>query len=338
MTLEFTYPMVLLFLPLAIVPFFRDDREPLRYGWLQLLPTDYLGGLIGVLLKITASATIAALVVGLSGIHRSEVTVERIGRGAQIVILLDRSRSMDESFNHGRVNHDPSKVFNEEQQREIKGKVARKILADFAAKRPQDMFAMVGFSAYPIRILDFTQKQEVIQAAIRAGDIGRGLSDTDIARGLFAAISYFDNQPYTGSRIVLLVSDGGARIDSATREKLRNVMRRNRVGLYWIYLRSVNSPGLFTTASTTEVGIDSSPEIALHDFFKTIKTPYQAYEAENSTAILRAVQDVNRLENLPISFDEIVPRRDLSWECYLLAALLVVVLLATRLIQVKTWR
>ncbi len=338
MKIEFAYPWVLLLLPLALLPFFRADRQPLVYGWLRLLPSDFIGQLIGLLLKLIAAGTIAALVVGLSGVHRSEVSVERVGLGAQIVILLDRSRSMDESFNQGRVNHDPSKAFNAEEQREIKGRVARKILADFAAKRPQDMFGMVGFSAYPMHILDFTQKQEVIQAAIRAGDIGRGLSDTDMARGLFASLAYFDNQPYTGSRIILLVSDGGARIDSVTREKLGNLMRRNRVGLYWIYLRSINSPGLFTEPADTEVGINASPEIALHDFFKKMKTPYRAYEAESSNAILRAVQDVNRLENLPISFNEIVPRRDLSWECYLLAALLLVALLATKFIEVKAWR
>jgi mxaC protein len=336
--LEFSYPLVLLLLPLALLPFFRSDRQALAYGWLKLLPRDVLGSLVGMLLKLLAACAIAALIIGLSGIHRSEAAIERVGRGAQIVILLDRSRSMDEMFNQGRVNHDPSKVFNEQQQREIKGKVARKILADFAAKRPQDRFGMVGFSAYPMHILDFTQKQEVIQAAIRAGDVGRGLSETDIARGLFASISYFDNQPYTGSRIILLVSDGGARIDAATREKLSKLMKQNRVGLYWIYLRSVNSPGLFTQPSDVVAGIDSSPEIALHDFFKSIKTPYHAYEAENSSAILTAVQDVNRLENLPISFNEIVPRRDLSWECYLLAAFMLIVMLITRMFEVKAWR
>ena len=338
MNLEFSYPLVLSLLPLALLPFFRTDRQVLAYGWLKLLPRDFVGSLIGAALKLIAACTIAVLIVGLSGIHRSEVAIERVGRGAHIVILLDRSRSMDEAFNQGRVNHDPSKVFNEAQQREIKGKAARKILADFAAKRPRDMFGMVGFSAYPMHILDFTQKQEVIQAAIRAGDVGRGLSETDIARGLFASISYFDNQPYTGSRIILLVSDGGARIDLATREKIAKLMKQNRVGLYWIYLRSVNSPGLFDQPSDTIVGIDSSPEIALHDFFKSIKTPYQAYEAENSGALLSAVQDVNRLENLPISFNEIIPRHDLSWACYLLAALLLILLLATRMFEVKAWR
>ena len=338
MNLEVAYPLVLLLLPLALLPFLRRTGDGLSYSWLQLVPRDYLASFVGLMLQLAEAVMIAAIVIGLSGLHRSEVTVEREGRGAQVVILLDRSRSMDEAFNQGRVNHDPSKVFNEELQREIKGRVARKILADFVAKRPQDMFGLVGFSAYPMRVLEFTQKQEVVQAAIHAGDIGRGLSETDIARGLFEALSYFDNQAYTGSRIILLVSDGGARIDAATREKLSNVMKRNRVGIYWIYLRSINSPGLFDSPADATHGIDSSPELALHEFFKSIKTPYQAYEAENSNALQKAVQDVNRLENLPITFNEIVPLRDLSWECYLAAALLLLLLLGIKFFEITSWR
>ena len=337
MNLEFNYPWVLLLLPLILIPFVRNDRQTLSYSWLHLLPRDLLGSLVGLSLKVAAAGAIAALVVGLAGIQRSEVAVERVGHGAQIVILLDRSRSMDETFNQGRVNHDPSKVFNEEQQREIKGKVARKLLVDFVSKRPQDMFGLVGFSTYPMRVLEFTQKQEVIQAAIRAGDVGRGLSETDIARGLFEAITYFDNHPYTGSRIVLLVSDGGARIDLATREKLATHIKRNRVGIYWIYLRSVHSPGLFGDLDSAVGNIDSSPEIALHSFFSGVKTPYQAYEAENSNALQRAIDDVNRLENLPMTFNEIVPRRDLSWECYLVASVLLLLLLATKMAEVRSW-
>ena len=337
MNVEVSYPLALWLLPLAVLPFFRPDRAALNYGWLALIPRDPISTILGYFLKLAAAIIIAALVLGLSGLRRSEVAVERVGHGAQIVVLLDRSRSMDESFNQGRVNHDPSKVFNEEQQREIKGKVARKILAEFASKRTQDMFGMVVFSSYPMRVLDFTQKQEVIQAAIRAGDVGRGLSETDMARGLFSALSFFDNQPYSASRIILMVSDGGARIDVETKRRLTLQMKRNRVGLYWIYLRSVNSPSLFATSAVGANENESSPEIALHDYFKSLGSPYQAYEAENSDAIQRAIQDVNRLENRTMTFKELVPRRDLSWECYLLAALLLVILLAAKFTEIRSW-
>jgi mxaC protein len=337
-SLEIAHPSALWLLPLVLLPFFRPDRETLSYGWLNLIPQDYLATVVGLLLKLIGTVIIAALVLGLAGLRRSEVAVERVGHGAQIVVLLDRSRSMDETFSQGRVNHDPSKPFNEEQHREIKGKVARKILAEFASKRPQDMFGMVAFSSYPMRILDFTQKQEVIQAAISAGDVGRGLSETDMARGLFSALSFFDNQPYTASRIILMVSDGGARIDTETKRRLALHMKRNRVGLYWIYLRSVHGPGLFDALSDGAMQTETSPEIALHEFFKSLGSPYQAYEAQNSDAIQQAIQDVNRLENRPMTFKELVPRRDLSRECYLLAALLLMILLASKFVEIRSWR
>ena len=147
MNLDNEVHSVLCLLPLALLPFFRPDRTSLSYGWLALMPRDYLATLVGLLLKLIAAITITVLILGLAGLRRSAGAVGVGGHGAQIVVLLDRSRSMDESFNQGRVNHDPSKAFNAEQAREIKGKVARQILAEFASKRSQDMFGMVVFSS-----------------------------------------------------------------------------------------------------------------------------------------------------------------------------------------------
>ena len=338
MNLQIAHPLVLLLLPLALLPFFRSDRKVLTYGWLDLIPRDLLSGFIGLLLRLIGMTAIAALVLGLAELYRSEVTEEKLGHGAQIVVLLDRSRSMDESFNQGRVNHDPSETLTLEQQQEIKGKVARKLLSKFAAQRPNDMFGMVLFSTYPLRVLDFTQKQEAIQAVIRAGDVGRGLSETDLARGLFSALSFFDNQQYTGSRIILLVSDGGARIDAATRKKLSQIIKRNRVGLYWIYLRSVHSASLFAENNQEAADVQLAPETALHQYFTSLGSPYRAYEADSSDALQRAIQDVNRLENLPMVFNEIVPRHELAPACYWAAALLMALLLGSKLMEVRAWR
>ena len=338
MNLQISHSWVLLLMPLALLPFFRSDRKILSYGWLELIPRDLVSGLVGFALRLIAAATIAAMILGLSGLYRSEVTEERSGRGAQIVVLLDRSRSMDESFNQGRVNHDPRENLTLAQQQEIKGKVARSLLAKFAAQRPNDLFGMVLFSSYPLPVLDFTQKQEAIQAAIRAGDIGKGLSETDLARGLFSALTYFENKPYTGSRIVLLVSDGGARIDAGTRQKLSQVIKRNRVGLYWIYLRSVHSVSLFADRNQAQADPELTPETALHQYFTSLGIPYRAYEADSSDALERAIQDVNRLENLPMVINEIIPRRELAPICYWIAALLMMLLLASKLMEVRSWR
>ncbi len=336
MNLQFAHPLLLWLLPLALLPLLHDGVASLRHASLALVPRDALSLLVGGVLRFAGALAIAALIVGLAGLYRSEVPIERIGKGAQIVVLLDRSRSMDESFSRGRANHLPGQ-FDEEKWRAIKGEVARRMLAEFAAKRPQDMYAWVVFSTRAIRVLDFTQKQEVVQAAIEAGNVGRGLSDTDIADGLHAALSYFNDKPYTGSRIVLLVSDGGGRIDFATRQTLSRLARTNRVAINWIYLRSFRSPGLMDDQRADESAQDAAPEHFLHTFFKDIGVPYRAYEAEDPASLERAIRDVDRLENLPLQFTELRPRQDLDHWCYALALALVLLIAVAKVTEIRAW-
>ncbi len=129
---------------------------------------------------------------------------------------------------------------------------------------------------------------------------GTGLSDTDVGRALLAAIGEFDQREYTGSRIILLVSDGGAFLTEAVRALIRSRLLRDRISLYWIHLRSYNTPAL----DSEEPGADSKPEVALHRFFKTLKTPYQVYEAEVQEDLVKAVTDVGRQQNFPLDYLE----------------------------------
>ena len=224
-----------------------------------------------------------------------------------------------------------------DSRRESKGRIARKLLAEFTSQRKEDRFGMIMFSTLPIRVLDFTQKQEAIQAAIVAGDVGRGLSDTDIGLALEDALSYFDDRPYTGSRLIMLVSDGGDHIDPDARVRITNLMRRHRVALNWIYIRSFRSPGLMADSEEAPGNADAVPEYFLHKFFKSMGTPYRAYEAENPEALQRAIADVNHLENLPITYFDTVPRRDLSQYFFGLALVLMLFLLAAKIVEVKRW-
>ncbi|MGH8751257.1 MAG: vWA domain-containing protein [Burkholderiales bacterium] len=330
-------PWVLVLLPLALLPLLAGGNRLLVYSWLEPLPRDRVADALNWLLRLAACVALAAIILGLAGLYRSEAQVERIGRGAQIVVLLDRSRSMDESLFSSRRPEEYTPAFGGHRP-DSKGKVARRLLADFAASRREDLFGMVVFSTYPMRVLDFTQQQEVIQAAIAATGSGRGLADTDIGRALEEALDYFSDRPYTGSRLILLVSDGGAQLDTDTRERLTRLMKRNRVALYWIYIRSFNSPGLLADKDAPEENADTIPEHFLHKFFSGVGVPYRAYEAENPEALARAIEDVNRLENLPHIYTDVLPRRELAGICYGVALALLLLLLGARLLEVRSWR
>ncbi len=344
--MSFDQAWLLWLLPLAALPLLVQSGGALANAWPSFAPRDRVSDLLAGALRCAAVLALAAVVVGMAGPYRPEHAVERVGKGAQIVAVLDRSRSMDQGFAGARpagvkgtgpealnfyISQTPGRL------RDSKGKVARELLAEFAAKRPDDRFGMLVFSTLPIRVLEFTQKSEAIQAAIAAGNIGRGLSETNIGLALQSALAYFDDEPYTGSRIVMLVSDGGDRLDDDASERITYLARKHRVAIYWLYLRSANSPGLVLEAGEAPQHADVVPEYALHRFFESMGTPYRAYEAGTPEALRQAIESVNQLENLPITYLDTVPRRDLAALCYGAALACVALLLAASLTEIRRW-
>ena len=344
--LPFQWPWLLAALPLALLLWWRQPPLSLRHSWERLLPRDRWSEWLSLMLRAAAVAAAVAVLIGVAGLFRPAYEVERVGQGAEIVLLMDRSLSMDQAFVSSSAQREmlganSIQSYNRarlETGRLSKQQTARKLLSEFVAQRPKDRFAMLVFSTLPIRVLDFTQKHDAIQAAIAAGDVGRGLAETDIGLALLAGLGSFDRRPYSGSRIVLLVSDGGDRLDAEVQAEVARKMRDHRVTLYWIYIRSLNSPGLGAEGYAGQPPADAAPEYFLHRFFQSIGTPYRAFEAENPEAMQRAMEDVNRMENLPIVYSDIVPRRDLSQWCYGAALLLVLLLLAARLLELRAWR
>jgi mxaC protein len=344
-------PWVLALLPLALLPLWAAPGDALANTWAGALARDAASDLLQLALRAAAVLAVAALLVGIAGPYRPEVQVERVGRGAEIVLVLDRSRSMDQGFagtrpatavaGTGPEALDYYSRLRAAEARDSKGKIARQMLSEFARQRSDDRFGMVVFSTLPMRVLGFTQKPDIIQAAISAGNIGRGLSETNIALALQSALAFFENRPYTGSRIVLLVSDGGDRLDADARDRITELARQHRVAVYWIYIRSPRSPGLMADPVQpvpADAGPDAVPEQVLHRFFESLQVPYRAYEADNPEALQKAIDDLNRLENLPIRYLDTLPRRDLADWAYAAALAAVLLLLAANLAEIRRWR
>jgi mxaC protein len=296
------------------------------------LPADPLGRFAGFLWRAFAVLAMLSIVLGLAGPGRPETQIARTGYGAEILVLMDRSRSMDDRMlpSDWRTIDPLSRLHRLGPQ---KAAVARDLLAKFVAQRANDRFALMFFSTRPMTVAPFTEHDEVVHAAIAAGAAGRGLSSTEVGRALIAAAEEFDQRAYSGSRIILLVSDGGAHLDDSTRRRIATALKRNRIALYWIHLRSYNSP-LLDAADAR----DEAPEIALHRYFQTLPTPYRAYEAEVPADLAAAIADVGRQQNFPLDFFETTPREDYSRYFFALAAIGCVMLLSYRALTLRSWR
>jgi len=335
MSFDFAYPWALLLLPLMVLPLLRRQRDTLPFSYVPWLPKDPLGQIAGWLWRILAAVAIGCTIVALAGPGKPQTQVARSGRGAEILVLMDRSRSMDDHMLPSDWRKlDRSLLLHHLARGQPKAKVARDLLAKFVAERPDDRFGLMFFSTKPLSVVSFTQHDEVVQAGIAAADIGRGLANTEVGRAMLAAIAEFDRRAYSGSRIILLVSDGGAYLDEPTRQKILAGLARNRITLYWIYLRSYNSP----TLDEPDPEHDSAPEIALHTFFKSLRTPYRAYQAEVPEDLEKAVADVGRQQNFPLDFLEEVPRQDYSRRFVAAAAICCLLLLLGRSLALRSWK
>jgi mxaC protein len=302
---DFLHPALLLLLPLAALPLWRARTEALGFSSLRWLPRDGVGLFAGWLIRACAAVALACCVIALASPGRADMQIARTGRGAEILMLLDRSRSMDEKMlpSDWR-NIDPHSRLAHLSRGQQKSAVARELLSSFVAQRPEDRFSVVFFSTRPLNVVPFTQREEVVQAGISAGATGRGLSNTDVGRALLAAVDQFEAREYSGSRIILLVSDGGTFLTDTTQQRIRSGLARNRISLYWIHLKSYNSQAL----DSQEPGSERAPEVLLHRFFTTLRTPYQVYEAEVKEDLARAVADVGRQQSFPLDYYEQLPR------------------------------
>jgi mxaC protein len=322
--IDFASPWMLFLLPLALLPLLPRRDEALPFSWSAWLPPDRVGRALGWVARAAAALAMAAIVVGLAGPGRSHLEARRTGRGAEILILMDRSGSMNDVMASRGVN----------TTGDSKNKVARVAIGEFVDGRPNDRFAFMMFGIAPILAVPFTFDHAIIRAAIDGTQVGRGMPDTQLGRGLLAAIRQFDGLPWTGHRAIVMVSDGGAQLSPDERRLIAEGLARNRIALYFIYLRSsIYSPELGAAVGAG----DTSPEAQLHRYFLTLRTPYRLYQAGDPRAMTAAMNEIGRQQSFPIAFDERLPRQDRSDVCYAVALACCLILLASRIVQVRSW-
>ncbi len=326
MNIAFVTPIFLWLLPLMALPFINSLFERNNIPDSKQLAVDELSIWLNRVIKFSASSGLFLLVIGGAEPYLIEQHVTRTGNGAHIVFVLDRSASMNETFG--------GKTPDENEQ--SKGQAARRLLSQFVEQRPHDLFAVAGFSTQPFYVIPLTEHKSAVQAAINSLDTP-GLAFTNVAKGLAMGLSYFESQPYTGSRVVVLVSDGAATLDHRAQRTLRDWFERHRVSLYWFFLRTENGLGIFSEPETAR---DDNPRVMperyLHKFFQSLSVPYHPYEIDTAESLEAAIAELDQLESLPLIYQETLPRTDLSRWCYGIALVFVSFLLFVKLLERRT--
>ena len=325
MNIAFAHPWVLVLLVLALLPFIAGIFNKRLTSWNRLIPPSNTTRWINRLIKLLGVLAFISIVLGLAGLYQTEKTFTRTGTGAHIVFVLDRSASMNETFG-GKVPDNATPA---------KSQVARRLLSEFVNNRPHDLFGVVGFSTQPFFISPLTEHKSATQAAINSLT-SPGLAFTNVAKGLGMGLSYFQDQPHTGSRVIVLVSDGAATLDHRAQRVLREWFERYQVSLYWFFLRTENGLGI---TSEPESARDDNPRVMperyLDQFFRTLPIPYHAYEVDTPESMEAAIHQLDNLESLPLVYNELIPRNDMTRLCFLTALLAVLILLGIKALETK---
>ncbi len=321
-------PWALLLLPVVLVPLWLNSRAGQVYSSLTMVPEDRFSDFMGWVLRYLVAVILAFLVLALAQVEVEGEDIVKTGKGAQVVLVIDRSASMDDPFagagTQGRVG-------------ENKSAAARRLITQFVGDRKDDMVGVIAFSNSAMQAIPLTQSREAIYAAINAAG-GSGLLQTNIGAGLTRGLALFDKMPDSGSRAVILLSDGAGRISPKAKQKIADWLMRERVNLYWIVLRQPNGISIFNNDYELDSDGLEPAEIELHKFFQALKTQYKAYEAEDPRTLQQAIQDINVREKHTIRYTEKLPGKDLSNLFVGLAAGLILLLLCIRQMGVQSWQ
>lgn len=323
--LHVSYLAPLLFLPLMLVPLVWKKFKAFEHPAISSIPDDWVSNWIERAWRWSAALLILSACIALSQPYLTQQQVEKVGNGAHLMIVLDRSASMNDEFGQ--------KV---EGKSVTKFEVARQVLKNMITNSKNDLVGLVTFSTSPIFVSPLSRDQNYVLAALDATEAG-GMGFTAVARGLGMALDYFEGKPQTGSRAILLVSDGGAHLDGKTQDVLRAMFVRQNASLYWVYLRAKNGTSLKKIPSEEE-GVDAYPEYALHDYFQQLNVPYHVYEAENTKEVAQAIQDISQLKNKPTRYLEPVSKQDIAWFFYLMAWCSCSILFLLQCTEIQQWR
>jgi hypothetical protein len=296
------------------------------YSWLEMVPEDPFSEMAVKALKLMTSLLLLVVVLAIASPKGSDIKVQRVGKGAQTVMVIDRSVSMDHPF---------AGDMTSGRAAEIKSAAARRLITAFINSRPDDMMGVVGFTNSALYGVKITSNRDAIHSAINAAT-SAGVNQTNIGAGITQAITLFDDIPSSGSRAIILLSDGAGRLSPKVKAKIQDEMVKKGLNLYWIVLREPDGLSIFATREYEEGS--EPPSIALDRFFSSLGIKYKAYEADNPATLQNAIQDIDAREKQIIQYSIMLPGHDYTRDLIWIALVLLTLILIAKNLRVYSWK
>ncbi len=344
--LHFFKPELLWLLPLAALPFISHGIKRFSFPGLEDWPRDVTSNLLRWGIRGIASLSLVSLIVAAAAPFTEGGTVTRVGVGAEIVVVLDRSGSMSEGLRGREYNRQDAEAHKSDALFVSKIEAARAVLLKFMRQRPADTFGIVAFNSAPISVAPLSADRELAEAALLSAQ-SQSTGFTALGRALALALDYFDGRPYTATRLILLVSDGDAMIENADQEILKQAFAHQRVQLMWIYVRGERELSILDTVIAGDNEIETKQDIAfatakqsatMHEVFSQLDVPYQAFEVDSEEGLQTAVAAVARATNKPTRYEYRLPQRDYAVYFYLLTYVLLAALIWIKQLEMHAWK
>ena len=289
-------PFWLILIPISVLPFLFSVSDKKIISTIGIFKQDSLSRKIDFMCKFIMAAIIFLSIIILANPWSNSSSITQIGKGAQIVFLIDRSVSMAKPF-----------IGDDDNKSEIKSLAARRILKDFINERPSDMIGIVGFSNSALYASKITKNRNYTYAAIDAATRS-SINQTNIGSGITSGLYLFSEIETTGSQALVLLSDGAGKISKRVKGRIIEMFDEKKINLYWIIIKEPNDVSLFS--GNTYLEGREPTVIKLDNFFKSLNTDYMAYEAENPDALLSAIADIDQKEKKPIKIERDIPGKN----------------------------
>ena len=89
------HPWAFALLPIALLPFWLKGHQGQHYSWLDIMPEDLFSDRLNLAVKVIMSLLLLCIVIALASPRGSDEQVPRVGKGAQTVMVIDRSRQTE---------------------------------------------------------------------------------------------------------------------------------------------------------------------------------------------------------------------------------------------------